>query len=78
MLAAYDIAQAAAKEGLDIRLACYTFGAPRVGNHNFAADHEQVVPDAWSIINDQVWNLPRPVVLFLALLMVSPGPGAMS
>ena len=54
VLAAYDIAQAAAEQGLDIRLACYTFGAPRVGNHNFAADHEQVVPDAWSIINDQV------------------------
>ncbi|KAK9867024.1 hypothetical protein WJX84_001923 [Apatococcus fuscideae] len=53
VLAAYDLAQAAAKQGLNVRLACYTYGAPRVGNHSFAADHEQVVPDSWSIVNDQ-------------------------
>ncbi|KAK9816336.1 hypothetical protein WJX74_000973 [Apatococcus lobatus] len=41
VLAAYDLAQAAAKQGLDVRLACYTsgaprntFGAPRMGDHS--------------------------------------------
>lgn len=55
VLAAYDIAADAAREGHSIRLACYTFGAPRVGNHSFAADHEQICPDTWSIVNDQVY-----------------------
>ena len=54
VLAAYDIAKAAAAAGQDVSLACYTFGAPRVGSHLFAADHEVVVPDTWSIVNDQV------------------------
>lgn len=54
VLAAYDIATAATAAGHAIRLACYTFGAPRVGSHLFAADHEAVVPDTWSIVNDQV------------------------
>ncbi|KAK9817450.1 hypothetical protein WJX74_010198 [Apatococcus lobatus] len=38
-LAAYDIAQAAAAAGAKLRLACYTYGAPRVGNHAYAKDH---------------------------------------
>ena len=52
-LAAYDIAKAAAAAGARLRLACYTFGAPRVGNHAYARDHAGVVPDTWGIINDQ-------------------------
>ncbi|KAK9821824.1 hypothetical protein WJX74_001662 [Apatococcus lobatus] len=52
-LAAYDIAQAAAAAGAKLRLACYTYGAPRVGNHAYARDHAQVVPDTWGVINDQ-------------------------
>ena len=33
---------------------CYTFGAPRTGNHTWAREYEELVPDTWHIINDQV------------------------
>lgn len=33
---------AALKRGFDRELACYTFGAPRVGNHAFARDFDLV------------------------------------
>ena len=33
---------AALKHGFDRDLACYTFGAPRVGNHAFARDFDLV------------------------------------
>ena len=36
-----------------ISISCYTFGAPRTGNHAFARDYKQAVPDSWSVINDQ-------------------------
>eukprot|EP00208_Stichococcus_sp_RCC1054_P005346 CAMPEP_0206142186 /NCGR_PEP_ID=MMETSP1473-20131121/15880_1 /ASSEMBLY_ACC=CAM_ASM_001109 /TAXON_ID=1461547 /ORGANISM="Stichococcus sp, Strain RCC1054" /LENGTH=1445 /DNA_ID=CAMNT_0053537075 /DNA_START=238 /DNA_END=4575 /DNA_ORIENTATION=- len=48
-LAAYDIAKAFPS----FEVSCYTFGAPRTGNHAFAKDYNQVVPDTWSVINDQ-------------------------
>ena len=54
-LAAYDIRkrlQKAKKESVEVM--CYSFGAPRTGNHAFANDYNRVVPDTWSIINDQV------------------------
>ena len=35
-------------------VSCYTFGAPRVGNHAFARQYNALVPDTWSIINNQV------------------------
>ena len=53
-LAAYDIRkqlQACGKG--EVEVICYSFGAPRTGNHAFARDYNQVVPDTWSIINDQ-------------------------
>ena len=53
-LAAYDIRkqlQASSKQGVEVM--CYSFGAPRTGNHAFAADYNRVVPDTWSIINEQ-------------------------
>ena len=51
-LAAYDIRKACPGLGsLDLR--CYTFGAPRTGNHAFAWDYDDVVPDTWGVINDQ-------------------------
>ena len=53
-LAAYDIAKAVQAAGLKARLACYTFGAPRTGNHAFAWDYRETVPDTWGLINDQV------------------------
>ena len=40
------------RSALDI--SCYTFGAPRTGNHAFARDYNAAVEDTWSIINDQV------------------------
>ncbi|KAK9824760.1 hypothetical protein WJX74_005593 [Apatococcus lobatus] len=52
-LAAYDLVKAASEAQLPIKLACYTFGAPRVGNHAFAHDFAEQIPDTWNIINDQ-------------------------
>ena len=34
-------------------LHCYTFGAPRTGNHAFAAESSRLVPETWHIINDR-------------------------
>ena len=34
-------------------ISCYTFGAPRTGNHAFAWDYNDIVPDTWGMINDQ-------------------------
>ena len=34
-------------------ISCYTFGAPRTGNHAFAREYNEAVPDTWGIINDQ-------------------------
>ena len=51
-LAAYDI-----RRELNVprcSIVCYTFGAPRVGNYTFAHDYNQMVPNTWNIINDQV------------------------
>ncbi|CAL8470482.1 g10024 [Coccomyxa elongata] len=52
-LAAYDIARALEHCPRMTRIICYTFGSPRTGNHAFARDYQRVVPDTWSIINDQ-------------------------
>lgn len=30
-------------------LACYTFGGPRTGNHAFAAEYNDNVPDTWCV-----------------------------
>ena len=57
-LAAYDIKQALVKANRqDVELLCYSFGAPRTGNHAFAREYNQMVPDTWSIINNQVHHL---------------------
>ena len=37
-----------------VDVSCYTFGAPRTGNHAFAKEYNAAVPDTWSVINDQV------------------------
>ncbi|KAL3149444.1 hypothetical protein ABBQ32_002237 [Trebouxia sp. C0010 RCD-2024] len=53
-LAAYDIRQELVRHGQQqAQVMCYSFGAPRCGNHAFARDYNRVVPDTWSIINDQ-------------------------
>ncbi len=54
-LAAYDIQKRLQEAGqAKVHVVCYSFGAPRTGNHAFAKDYNQMVPDTWSIINDQV------------------------
>ncbi len=54
-LAAYDIRKQLQEGGRQcVEVVCYSFGAPRTGNHAFARDYNHVVPDTWSIINDQV------------------------
>ena len=54
-LAAYDIRKQLVDAGKrDAEVVCYSFGAPRTGNHAFARDYNRMVPDTWSIINDQV------------------------
>ena len=58
-LAAYDFRKAARDNGVDLRLACYTFGAPRVGNHAFAQEFNAIVNDCWHVINDLVSCLPK-------------------
>ena len=59
-LAAFDIR----KHLLDnmqshAEVVCYTFAAPvlRTGNHAFAREYYAMVPDSWSVINDQVRRL---------------------
>ena len=53
-LAAYDIRQELVRRGQqEAQVVCYSFGAPRCGNHAFARDYNHLVPDTWSIINDQ-------------------------
>lgn len=34
------------------KLHCYTFGAPRTGNHTFAHMYNAAVPETWHIINN--------------------------
>jgi predicted lipase len=57
-LAAFDIKQALLKASRgDVKLLCYSFGAPRTGSHAFARDYNKMVPDTWSIINNQVCSV---------------------
>lgn len=37
---------------LNRQVECYTFGAPRVGNRQFAADVNRHVTEAFSVVND--------------------------
>ena len=50
MLAAFDIQQAFGFRSLCV----YTYGAPRVGNHIFASEYNDAVPNTWTVINDKV------------------------
>ena len=54
-LAAFDIREQLVHcKQRDTEVICYTFAAPRTGNHAFAREYNALVPDTWSIINDQV------------------------
>ena len=62
-LAAYDIRKELEKADrgeVGVGVACYSFGAPRTGNHAFARDYNHLVPDTWSIINDQASSCHQP------------------
>lgn len=50
MLCALDVAN----KMRDINIKCYTYGAPRVGNHVFAWIYAGLVPDTWHIVNNDV------------------------
>ncbi|PRW59946.1 alpha beta-hydrolase [Chlorella sorokiniana] len=39
--------------GRPVSVTCYTYGAPRTGNHAFANEMIERVPDTWAVINDQ-------------------------
>ncbi|CAK0786084.1 hypothetical protein CVIRNUC_009297 [Coccomyxa viridis] len=53
-LAAHDIATAAREQmTLRIKVICYTYGSPRVGNHSFAREYDKLVPHTWHLVNDQ-------------------------
>ena len=54
-VAAYDIRTSLLAQVADSHeVVCYTFAAPRTGNHAFAREYNAMVPDTWSVINDQV------------------------
>lgn len=54
-LAAYDIQNSLANDiSSNVEVICYSFAAPRTGNHAFAREYNAKVPDTWSVINDQV------------------------
>lgn len=46
----------AKKHNLDVQVSCYTFGAPRVGNHAFAEDFDSIINDCFHVVNHQVRN----------------------
>ena len=76
-LAAYDIQQELAKQGQQqqqqqqAEVVCYSFGAPRTGNHAFARDYNHMVPDTWSIINGQARDLTTYSSAWLTLAVVA-------
>lgn len=51
VLCAYDMSTRASASDIDVDVSCYTFGAPRVGNHAWARLYDNEVPDTWQIIN---------------------------
>ena len=52
VLAAHELQRELALPGAAI--SCYTFGAPRTGNHAYALEYCAAVPDTWHVINNQV------------------------
>ena len=56
-LAAFDV-QAACKCLPKMALSCYTFGAPRVGNHAFAHEYNEKVPETWNVSIRDLFKSP--------------------
>ncbi|GMH44518.1 hypothetical protein BSKO_12470 [Bryopsis sp. KO-2023] len=48
------------------QITCYTYGAPRVGNHAFAREYDALVPNTWQVINDEdfIPRMPKFLILF--------------
>ena len=53
-------------------LHCYTFGAPRTGNHAFAAETSRLVPETWHIINDRAHLLASMAPVLGRLMILTP------
>ena len=74
-LAAYDIREELLKAGrAEVQVVCYSFGAPRTGNHAFARDYNRIVPDTWSIINDQAcpFHQAKPICILTCQRLLLP------
>jgi hypothetical protein len=50
-IASYDISEWLNAKRVTYKLACYTYGCPRVGNSAFAECYNEMVPDTWSIMH---------------------------
>jgi len=57
-LAAYDVRAMSKKHNCSAKVTCITFGAPRTGNHSFARELQEMVPDCWHVINGDPHPLP--------------------
>jgi hypothetical protein len=51
VLCAYDIATRTPCAAFDVDISCYTFGAPRVGNHAWAREYNSKISETWQLIN---------------------------
>eukprot|EP00667_Euglena_gracilis_P002582 EG_transcript_2581 len=51
-LCAYDLATTFKAKRLDVPVRCYTFGAPRVGNAQFAMAYNLSVPETYRVCNE--------------------------
>lgn len=51
VLCAFDLATRCPCAGALTNIKCYTFGAPRVGNHVWARMFNERVPDTWQLVN---------------------------
>lgn len=49
MLCAYEVATSGPCAAYDLDIKCYTYGAPRVGNHAWAKLYNAQVPDTWQV-----------------------------
>jgi Lipase (class 3) len=66
VLCAYDIATRTPCAAYDIDISCYTFGAPRVGNHAWAREYNSKISETWQLINsdDVVTRAGKFFILF--------------
>jgi Lipase (class 3)/Wntless-like, transmembrane domain len=61
-LAAFEVAKFARRETrIPVRIVCYSFGSPRVGNHSFSHLYDELVPRTFRVVNgkDAVTGVPK-------------------